>query len=92
MKIYLGYFYDGKLKGNYGVLHTLEEDPWCFRCLDDNECEEGETCDLTSRPEHSCVTSENETITSQQPQEEPNKCSSTSNSSGFLCLNICFHR
>ena len=94
-KPHLGYFYDGKLKGNYGVLHTLEEDPWCFRCLDDNECKEGETCDLTSRPEHSCVTSENETITtltSQQPQEEPNQCSSMSYFSRFMCLNICFHR
>ena len=82
---HFGYFYDGNLQGNFGVLLTLEEDPWCFRCVDDNECGVGDICDLTSSPEHSCVPSEkrtpttttsSESSTTIAPSGESNTCSS----------------
>ena len=49
----VGYHYDGTTPGIYGMELSLSEDPFCFRCIDDNECQPGEFCDLTTTA-HKC--------------------------------------
>ena len=51
----MGYWYDGTSRGMYG-LTTMSKMPFCYRCNDDLDCNDGEAClDKYNREtEHSC--------------------------------------
>ena len=75
----LGYFYQRSEanEGIFGVELTLTEDPFCFRCVDEHECDWGELCDF-SIPAHQCVLdpSQSSTATSITTNPAQENCSS----------------